>query len=200
MTGTLWRGRIRAGDQLALRPGERGVAVRSVQVHDRAAEEALAGQRVGVNLRGLDRGEVVRGDWLVAPSAPAKALRAFDVWVTLLSSARRLRSGAELRLHHGTGQHVARLTPLGRRELAPGESGPARVRLDDEAVVEAHDRVILRALSPVETVGGAVVLDAAPRRWHDRARQVEFLTALHDGDAARARRDAGRRRRARRHR
>ncbi len=186
VTGTLWRGRIRAGDQLVLRPGERGAAVRSVQVHDRAAEEARAGQRVGVNLRGFDRGEVVRGDWLVAPSAPARALRAFDVWITLLPSARRLRSGAELRLHHGTGQHVARLTPLGGRALAPGQSGPARVRLDDEAVVEAHDRVILRALSPVETVGGAVVLDAAPRRWHDRTLQVEFLTALHEDDAARA--------------
>jgi len=181
VTGTLWRGEIRPGDAMLIEPGGRRVTVRSVQVHDHPAEVARAGQRAGVNVRGAEREELRRGDWLVAPARRVAPTRALDGWIRLLPSARPLKSGAELRLHHGTTQTVARLSLIGAKQLEPGAEAAARVRFKDELVVEAHDRFILRALSPVETEGGGLVLDPVPRRWHDRARWERFLRALKGG-------------------
>ena len=191
VTGTLWRGEIRAGDALLVEPGGRKVVARSVQVHDRADEAALGGRRVGVNLRGIDHGDIERGQWLVAAvgggTAIAGPTTAFEAWVTVLGGARSLRSGERVRLHHGTAQYLARLQVLAGTSLEPGAQGAAVVRLDDGlAVVDPHDRFILRALSPVTTIGGGTVLDTRPRRWHDRAAHAAYCAALHEGDIARA--------------
>jgi selenocysteine-specific elongation factor len=186
VTGTVWRGEIRAGDALLVQPGGKQVTVRSVQVHDRDAEAALAGQRAGVNLRGVEKSEVERGQWLVGVAETGAVTRVFDAWIKLLPDARPLRSDAQVRLHHGTGQRLARLGLLGARELAPGAEALVRVRLNEAVALEAHDRFIVRSLSPVATVGGGVVLDAVARRWHSRTAQGLFLAALHAGDAERA--------------
>ena len=186
VTGTVWRGVIRAGDALLVQPGGKPVTVRSVQVHDRDAEAALAGQRAGVNLRGVDKSEVERGQWLVGASETSAVTRVFDAWIKLLPGARPLRGDAQVRLHHGTGQRLARLGLLEGRELAPGAEALVRVRLDEPVALEARDRFILRSLSPVATVGGGVVLDAVARRWHSRTAQGAYLAALHAGDGVRA--------------
>jgi selenocysteine-specific elongation factor len=182
VTGTLWRGEIRAGDALVVEPGGTRTAVRSVQVHDHEAEVVRAGSRVGVNLRGLDRGAVERGSWLVAPEAAGRVCRRFDAWVQVVPGGRPLRSGDQVRLHHGTAQYLVRVTPLEGREIAGGAQAAAVVRLDGDAVVEPHDRFILRALSPVATVGGGEVLVTGARRWHDRARHAAFLAGLRAAD------------------
>ncbi len=182
VTGTLWRGAIRAGDALVVEPGGTRTAVRSVQVHDHEAEVVRAGSRVGVNLRGLDRDAVERGSWLVAPEAAGRVFRRFDAWVRVAPGGRPLRSGDQVRLHHGTAQYLARVAPLEGREIAAGAQAAAVVRLDGDAVVEPHDRFILRALSPVATVGGGEVLVTGARRWHDRGRHAAFLAALRAAD------------------
>ena len=64
VTGTLWSGTIRRGDELRLLPGARRARVRGVQVHDEPVDAAAAGQRVAVNLTGIGRPEVARGDVL----------------------------------------------------------------------------------------------------------------------------------------
>jgi selenocysteine-specific elongation factor len=181
VTGTLWRGEIRAGDAMVVEPGGARTAVRSVQVHDHEAEVVSAGSRVGVNLRGLDRGAVQRGSWLVAPESAGRVCRRFDAWVQVVPGGRPLRSGDQVRLHHGTAQYLARVAPLEGREIAAGAQA-AVVRLDGDAVVEPHDRFILRALSPVATVGGGEVLVTGTRRWHDRGRHAAFLAALRAAD------------------
>ncbi len=145
-----------------------------------------AGSRAGVNLRGLDRENVPRGSWLVAPELAGRVARRFDAWVRVLPGARPLRSGEKVRLHHGTTQYIARVAPLDGRHIPPGTAAPAVVRLDGDAPVEPHDRFILRTLSPVATIGGGLVLAAAPRRWHGRERHAAFLDALLAGDARRA--------------
>ncbi|MEI6450066.1 MAG: selenocysteine-specific translation elongation factor, partial [Actinomycetes bacterium] len=147
VTGTLWRGEIHAGDALVVEPGGRRTVVRSVQVHDHEATVVRAGSRVGVNLRGLDRGAVERGSWLVSPESAFRVCRRFDAWVQVAPGGRPLRSGQQVRLHHGTAQYLARVAPLEGREIAAGAQA-AVVRLDGDAVVEPHDRFILRALSP----------------------------------------------------
>ncbi len=186
VTGTLWRGRIAAGDRVSVEPGGARAVVRSVEVHDHEAPLAEAGSRVGVSLRGVGRGDVARGAWLVAPELAGRATRVLAAWVRLLPGARALRGGDELRLHHGTAQYVARVSPVAARELAAGGEGPAVLRLDGEAAVEPQDRFILRSLSPVTTVGGGVVLVPGHQRWHERGAQAGFLEALHRGDAAAA--------------
>jgi selenocysteine-specific elongation factor len=182
VTGTLWRGEVRAGDALLVEPGGARTVVRSVQVHDHEAEVAGAGSRVGLNLRGLDRDAVQRGSWLVAPESVGRVSRRFDAWVQVMPGGRPLRAGDQVRLHHGTAQYLARVAPLEGREIAAGAQAAAIVRLDGEALVESHDRFILRALSPVATVGGGEVLVAGTRRWRDRARHAAFLAAVRAAD------------------
>ena len=186
VTGTVWRGEIRAGDPLVVAPRGKRVAVRSVQVHDHEAEVVRGGSRAGVNLRGLDRQDVARGDWLVAPELAAHTCRRFDAWVRVLPGARPLKAGLQVRLHHGTAQFLARVAPLQGGELAPGAEGAAVVRLDGDAAVEPHDRFIVRSLSPVATVAGGEVLVTGARHWHDRERHLGFLAAVRGGEVRRA--------------
>ncbi len=183
VTGTLWTGEIRAGDAMAVEPGGIRAGVRSVQVHDHEVEVVHAGSRIGVNLRGLARDDIGRGDWLVAPELAGRSGRRFDAWVTVLSGARPLRSGDQVRLHHGTAHYLARVAPLEGREIAPGTEAAAVVRLDADALVLPHDRFIIRTLSPVATVAGGEALLAGAQRWHARERHGAFLAAVRGGDA-----------------
>jgi selenocysteine-specific elongation factor len=182
VTGTLWRGELRAGDMVVVVPGGIRTAVRSVQVHDHEADVVHAGSRAGVNLRGVERGDVERGSWVVAPELAAHVGRRFDAWVQLVPGGRPLKAGDRVRLHHGTAQYLARVAPLEGREIPAGGQAAAVVRLDGDAAVEPHDRFILRALSPVATVGGGEVLVTGLRHWHDRARHAAFLEAVRAGD------------------
>ena len=164
--------------------------MRSVQVHDREAEAARAGQRVGVNLRGVDRrrGRARPAGWWRRRRAGAAA-RVFDAWITLLprrASAARRRPGAPAPRHRRSSWRAWRRSAA--RELAPGaEAAGASCGSTATPLVEPHDRFILRSLSPVATVGGggrarrrAAAL-ARPRR----ARR-DFSRALRDGDAPRS--------------
>jgi selenocysteine-specific elongation factor len=186
VTGTVWRGEIKTGDAVVIEPGGVRAMVRSVQTHDHSALEVGAGSRAGVNLRGVGYDEIERGDWLVAPQLAGQVSRRFDAWVRLLPGAPALRSGDQVRLHHGTAQYVARVAPLEGREIAPGQEAPAVVRVDREAPVQPHDRFILRALSPVATVGGGEVLVTGVHRWHERASHAAFLAAVRAADAGAA--------------
>jgi selenocysteine-specific elongation factor len=183
VTGTVWRGEIKAGDVVVIEPGGVRATVRSVQAHDHETLAVRAGSRAGVNLRGVGRGDVERGDWLVAPQLAGHASRRFDAWVRVLPGARALRTGDQVRLHHGTAQYLARVAPLEGREIAAGTEAAAVVRRDGEAAVEPHDRFVLRALSPVATIGGGEVLVAGAHRWHGRELHARFLVALRADDA-----------------
>ena len=124
VTGTLWRGELRAGDPVVVVPGGVRTAVRSVQVHDHEAEVVHAGSRVGVNLRGLDRDEVERG----CLARRARARRARRPPLRRLGAARarraaRCKAGDRVRLHHGTAQYQARIAPLEGREIAGRRAG-----------------------------------------------------------------------------
>jgi selenocysteine-specific elongation factor len=158
-TGTLWSGAIAAGDELRAEPQGLDVRVRSVQVHDRAVDEAEAGQRVAVNLAGLERTALHRGTALVAPDSFPVGFR-LDV---VLEELEPLEDGARVTVHHGTSQHPARLVRV---------EGPyAQLRLATPIVAARGDRLVLRAET---TLGGARVLDPAPPRQLDPAR-MELL-------------------------
>ena len=150
VTGTLWSGEAVRGDEVTILPSGRKVRVRSVQVHDEPVDEAQAGQRVALNLVGIGRDEIDRGDVVVAGAGvPAPTYRV-DA---------RLRwedPGTRIMVHHGTREAPARAVALG--------DGVWQLRLEAPIVPLAGDRLVLRAIAPPDTLGGGTVLDPAPRR------------------------------------
>ena len=164
VTGTLVAGRIAVDDELVVQPGGRKVKVRGVQVHGRAAAEAVAGQRTAINLGGVDIGDVSRGETLMAPGT-LSVTRRVDAEVDLLPGAKPLRHGGRVRVHNGTAEVLGRVSIAGTStEVAPGATALVRFRLEAPAVLTRGDRFIIRAYSPPITIGGGIVLDAAPMR------------------------------------
>ena len=156
-TGTLWSGSVGEGDELRAEPGGRTVRVRSVQVHDRPAERAEAGQRVAVALPGIERSELRRGDALVAQAAYPSSHR-LDVELEELAEI-----PTRVHVHHGTASVLARVVRVGDRF--------AQLRLASPVVAARGDRVVLRADT---TVGGGRVIDPAPPR-HASAARMELV-------------------------
>jgi selenocysteine-specific elongation factor len=154
VTGTLASGTIRLDDaeEMVILPSARRVKVRGIQVHGEARRHASAGRRVAVNLGGVDVDEIGRGDTLTVPDA-FDVTRRFDAIVDLLPDAKPLRHGARVRFHHGTVELLARVSLIDR-ELQPGQTSNARLRLEGPAVLTRGDRFILRAYSPAITIGG----------------------------------------------
>jgi selenocysteine-specific elongation factor len=162
-TGTLWSGSIGAGDELRLEPGGRAVRVRSVEVHDQPVHRAEPGQRVAVNLPGVERTELHRGEALVEPGAYPVSYR-LDV---VLEELEPIPDGARVQAHHGTAEIPARVVRVGDRY--------AQLRLAAPAVAARGDRFVLRTET---TIGGGHVLDPTPPRQTDAAR----LELLERGD------------------
>ena len=190
VTGTLVSGRIAANTEIVLMPGGRRIKVRGVQVHGEARPVSHAGQRVALNLAGVEVGDLVRGDTL-ADVAGLEATRRIDVVVALLPDARGLKHGARVRFHQGTTEIMARVAlgatagPRGTGDeraptvsgaegghranrfpalLAPGGRAYARLHLERPAAITRGDRFVLRAYSPPLTIAGGKVLDPRPPR------------------------------------
>jgi selenocysteine-specific elongation factor len=169
VTGTLWSGSVGRGDVLALLPAGRRVRVRAVQVHDQPVERADAGQRVAVNLAGVDRRSVARGDVLAAPGTVEPA--------TVIDAALSLRDaqhGMRVHVHHGTREAPARLAALG------GDLW--QLRLERPLLARVGDHVVVRSLAPPDTLGGGVVLDPRARRHGRRADVLARLERLRRGE------------------
>jgi selenocysteine-specific elongation factor len=173
-TGTLTGGRLAVDDALEIVPGGSEVKVRGVQVHGARRQVAVAGERVAVNLAGVEVADLVRGQTLAMPRT-LKATSAIDVDITVLPSAPALRHGARVRFHHGTAEILARVATVGSAvggvapTIAAAAQGLARLRLETPAAVTRGDRFVLRSYSPAVTIAGGRVLDPAPPRAGVRA-------------------------------
>jgi selenocysteine-specific elongation factor len=151
VTGTLWSGAIGAGDRVAVLPRGIEARVRSVQVHDRPAERAAAGQRVALNLAGPSWRELGRGDVVVGAGSTIEPT--YRVEARLDAPVER---GTRVQVHHGTRDAPARAYPR--------EDGVTQLRLEAPLVASEGDRLVLRRIAPPDTVGGGVVVDAHPPR------------------------------------
>jgi selenocysteine-specific elongation factor len=169
VTGTLVGGELGVGDEVELLPSRKRSRVRGLQVHGYAVERSQAGSRTAVNLGGLEVDDLARGDVLTAPGS-LHPISMVDVEITLLASARPLEDGARVRVHLASAEALARVRLLGERQVEPGSTGLAQLRLESRAVAGREDRLILRSYSPADTIGGARVLDPMPprRRTADR--------------------------------
>ncbi len=183
VTGTLVDGRLRAGEELEAVPSGRRVRIRGIQQHNRKVEEALPGSRAAVNLTGVEKEDLARGDVLARPGTLASTRRVDASLRVLRDAPRPLRHGAELLLHTGTAEIASRVIVLEKDELAPGEKGWVQLWLAQPLAAAAGDRFVLRVPSPSITLAGGRFTDVTARRHprHD-ARVTESLTRRSAGE------------------
>ncbi|MGE5397519.1 MAG: selenocysteine-specific translation elongation factor [Chitinophagales bacterium] len=162
VTGTLWSGRIKVNDSLQILPQEISARVRTLQVHNSKVEEVLAGQRVAVNLQGIDLTEVKRGNVLVTPGWLSPSYRVNVNLLLLKSSPRPLKNWARIRFHLGTDEAFGRVVLLEHDELQPGDQGFVQIVLEKPVVSSKNDRFVIRFYSPVVTIGGGTIIDPRP--------------------------------------
>jgi selenocysteine-specific elongation factor len=174
VTGTLWSGVAERGAYVTVLPAGREARIRGVEVHDTAVERAAAGQRVALNLAGVARDEVARGDVIVSPAHDVRSTFRVDVALKWATPDSRPGSGARVGVHHGTRESAARLVELGGRFF--------QLRLEEPIVPARGDRLVIRSLAPPDTLGGGVVLDPAPRRHGPSRDLTARLTRLERGE------------------
>jgi len=187
VTGTLWSGSVTRDDQVELYPsGNRG-RIRSVQMHGEQVDRAGAGNRVALNIVGLERDAVDRGDIVAEPGTLSVTDR-FDAHLTYLATEDRpLESGTRVHVHHGTREVLGRVLFMDVPALLPGGRGVAQIRLEEPLAPRYGDRFIIRSYSPMWTIGGGMVLDVLPpRRTTLKPHERELLEALiaHDLSSA----------------
>jgi len=178
VTGTLISGTVHKEQEVEVHPAGKRLRVRGVQVHGKQADEAIAGQRTALNLPGIETTELARGMMLTPPQMFTPVTR-LGVQLDLLPSSKPLRQYARVHLHAFTAETIAQVTLLGGKQLLPGESGFARLKLDRPVLLFPGDRFIIRQYSPVITMGGGRVLDAGePRIRVERQDRLPFLEAI----------------------
>ena len=169
ITGTATGGQVAIGQEVSIYPRGVTAKVRGLQVHNQEVHEARRGQRTAINLQGLEKAGVERGDVLATPGSLEPSLW-LDLEVNALADmARPLKHRAPIRLHTGSAEVLGRVLWLDRDELAPGDTALGQVRLEAPVAVMAGDRYVLRSYSPVHTIAGGVVLHPHPGR-HKRGR------------------------------
>jgi selenocysteine-specific elongation factor len=179
VAGTVTSGLIHEEDTVTIMPSGRSARVRSVHAQNRAARSARAGERCAVNLVGIDREAVERGDWLAAP-ALLQPSRRLDVRLRLLPDARTpLAAGGVVHVHLGTARRMARVVPLESATLSSEALGRAQLVFDAPVCALPGDRFIVRNAQATATLGGGMVLDPdAPPRRRRSPQRLQTLHAL----------------------
>ena len=169
VTGTLTAGRLAVDDRVQVYPKGVEAKIRGLQTHGHPVPEALAGQRTAINLQGVERAAVERGD-VVGLAGTLVASSLVDGTLELLADAPRpVRSRTRVRFHVGTSEIMARVLLLDMPELGPGQTAAARFRLEAPLVALPGDRFVVRSYSPSVTIGGGTILDVDPPRFKLRA-------------------------------
>lgn len=184
-TGTLIEGLLSVGETVEILPSQKTAKVRNIQVYGTDVKTAFAGQRAAVNLSGLKRSEIRRGDTL-AKLGSIKCSLLLDTRLCVLpSSCHGIKNGSCLHFYHGSHVMLCKVQLLDREELQHGESCYAQIRLTEPIAVKNGDRFILRFYSPLETIGGGIVLDACPpRRKRFDASVISALEIRESGTGA----------------
>ena len=164
VTGTLIEGKISVDDEMTIYPSEKKVKVRNLQVHGCDVKTAYAGQRTAINLSNIKVSEIQRGD-VIAQTGSVEESMMIDVNISLVEHCKKsLKHWDRIRIFHGTKQILCRIVPLNEDEIQYGESGYAQLRLEEKIVAKKGDRFIIRSYSPMDTIGGGVIIDTAPKK------------------------------------
>ena len=183
VTGTLVDGRFRIGDQVEIQPGQKKARIRGLQTHRQKLDIALPGSRVAINLTGINRQSIQRGDVVAVPGAVEDTILLDASYRQLADSGVPLKHNAQVKLFVGATEVVARTRVLGSQQIDPAQEGWLQLALEKPIAVARGDRFILRRPSPGMTLGGGRILDPHPGRRHRRFRPdvVERLQTLTHG-------------------
>ncbi len=184
VTGTLASGKISQGAELVVYPKGFKTRVRQIHVHNEKKDEVFAGSRVALNITGVNKEEMRRGDVIAAPGY-VEASVMLDVVLQVLDGVPPIRDWSRVKLYIGSAEVLARTAILGRKEIEPGEEGYVQLRLEQRSVGKFGDRFVIRSYSPMRILGGGVVLDSNPRK-HKRSDELvlNILEARSRGDAS----------------
>ena len=179
ITGTAVSGKVSVDDPVEILPSDIKTKVRGLHSHGKAIQTAFAGQRVAINLQGVEKEDLKRGDVAVTPSRfqPTKAI---DAFLELLPGVPALKNKSLVHFYAGTSETVARVILYERDELKAGENAYCQLRLKDAVIATSGDRYIIRRFSPLETLGGGEILDPSPARRR-RKDGISDLATLYGG-------------------
>lgn len=164
VTGTLISGEISVGDECEIYTKGLKGRVRNIQVHENDVDKAIAGQRVALNISGVKREDIDRGDVVSKPGIMENSL-IIDCRFNLLSDApKKLKNRERIRLYHGTKEILGRVVLLDKEELIQGDSCLAQIRLEQPIASRRGDKYIIRSYSPMVTIGGGTILEPASRK------------------------------------
>jgi len=179
VAGTVVSGTVSVGDSISIMPQGKSARVRSLHAHNRPAASGRAGQRCALNLAGIEKSEVARGDWLADARALAPATR-IDARLSLFAGGTAdLTQWSPLHVHFGTTHRTARVVLLDAERLAAGASASVQFVFDAPVCATPGDRFIVRDAQAAHTVGGGILLDPfAPARKRRSGERMRFLDAL----------------------
>ncbi len=183
ITGTLQEGEIYENDQLEIYPKQRKIRIRKIHNHNESVKNAYAGQRVALNVTGVDKSDINRGD-VVSTAGKMKPTMMIDVDLSILPDApKAIQNWARLRLYHGTKEVLCRAVLLDKEEIKPSENGFVQFRLEEPMACKYGDRFVIRQYSPLITIGGGVILDSYAKK-HKRFKTeiIEDLKIKSNGD------------------
>ncbi len=180
ITGTLIEGQMNVGDPVTIYPSGLETKIRNLQVHSHDVPTAYAGQRVAVNLAGLKKTDLDKGD-VVAQKDSMHNTMMLDVKMSLLKNCDRdIFNGSRLHLYHGARDVLCKCILLDREVASAGDEVYVQLRLEEEIAAKTGDRFILRFYSPVETIGGGVILDSNPMKHKRNDEAVLAAMAIKD--------------------
>ncbi len=186
VTGTCISGSIKVGDEVKIYPFDRYAKVRNIQSYHEDVQEAIGGQRVALNLQGVEKSDIERGSIIGRPETLMLSSRIDASLKYLKLPFKPIRSDSILRFHIATTQAEARLVLLSKDTIEPGEELFVQFVFPEPIVALPDDRFILRGSYAIQTIGGGRILDILPGR-HKRktVRLEEVYTLLTTGTIAR---------------
>lgn len=175
ITGTSFSGRVAVGEELTFYPGGLTARIRGIQVHGQPVDLVEAGHRTAINLQGIEKEQINRGDMAATPGSMI-ASTLLDAELHYLGSAgKELKNRTQVRVHLGTREIVGRVMLLESDTLAAGQDTHIQLILQEPVAAWPGDRYVLRSYSPITTIGGGVILNNAPKK---RRRALERDRAL----------------------
>lgn len=183
VTGTLLGGTLSLKDEVEILPAGVRAKIRQIQVHDEPVESVTAGHRVALNLAGVEKSELKRGDVILEPGV-IEPTQMIDAKVTVLaSSTKELAHRERIRVHIGTSEVLARLRTLEAEQIESGSSGYCQLIFEEPVVAARGDLFVIRSYSPAHTIGGGKVLNSNPLRWkRNSPKTAEILRREEAGD------------------
>lgn len=163
VTGTALSGEVVLDMPVEILPAGIVSKVRGLQSHGKLSDKAYAGQRIGINLQGVNKEDIQRGD-VVLSSSVCKVTNTIDAVIEMLEEAPVLKDRSLVHLYLGTSETIARVIIYDNAELKPLQKSYCQFRLQDNIVAMSGDKYIIRRFSPLETIGGGVVLDSLPEK------------------------------------